>query len=186
MAALPTLWPPCFPAGHINVGPVNGIHKLDSSHRKGNGSGYKDNYSLMAASSNSHTLRDLLLEAHKALGVLAPWQRIFSNANVPVTRVGSVRTTLAGLGAGWILVGHKKHKLYCSIWHFWVFCYYSPILTRSLLPAYPTGCFKRFGSLQGKAALAGNWTPDISVAAIPTRVITISLLKGLFPSSPFR
>lgn len=54
------------------------------------------------------------------------------------------------------------------------------------MPAYPTGCCKRFGSPEGKAALAGNWTPDISVAAIPTRVITICLVKGLFPFSPPR
>lgn len=60
----------------------------------------------MAASSNSHTLRDLLLETHKALGVLTPSTRCFwsiSNANIPVTWVGFVRTTPAGRGADWIL-----------------------------------------------------------------------------------
>lgn len=117
--------------------------------------------------------RDLLLETRKAFGVLAPSTGcLCSISTANVTWAGSVRTALAGRGVGWILVGHKKHKLCCPRWHFGVFCY-SPILTGSLLPAYPTGCFKRFGSLKGKAALAGNWTPDISVAAIPTRVITI-------------
>lgn len=142
----------------------------------------------MAASSNSHTLGDLLLETHKALGVLAPSTRCLcsiSNADAPVTWVGSVRTTLAGHRAGWILVRRKKHKMYCPIRYFWLSCY-RPILTRSLLPAYPTGCFKRFGSHEGKAALGGDWTPDISVAAVPTRIITIYLVKGLFPFSPPR
>lgn len=51
---------------------------------------------------------------------------------------------------------------------------------RSLQPAHTT-CFKSFGSLKGEAR---NWTPDNSVTATHTRVITICLTKGLFPFSP--
>lgn len=50
-----------YTACHINTCFVNVVHKSFCSNRNGNYCGYKDNYSLMAASSNSQARIGLLL-----------------------------------------------------------------------------------------------------------------------------
>lgn len=88
-------WSLCA-ARHINVCFVNVIHQSFHSNRNGNYCGCKDNYSSMAASSNSHTLMGLLLETGEVLGLPATSIYLMcstSNVNVSVTGVSPAETT---------------------------------------------------------------------------------------------
>lgn len=93
-------WSLCA-ACHINVCFVNVIHKSFHGNRNGNYCGSKDDYSLTAASLNSHTLTGLLLETGEVLGLPATPVCLMcsiSNVNVSTTWVSSAKTRRAGCG----------------------------------------------------------------------------------------
>lgn len=70
---------------HINICFINVMHKSSCSNTNGNYCGYKDNYSVMAAPSNSCTLIGLLLETDELLSLPATSTRcICSISNTDV------------------------------------------------------------------------------------------------------